>query len=142
MYTGKKKKIIAESEINVIKPALVFGIKGKKRFTAPAILKHTVSRDKENIEIIITGNNFIGKRAQINGKKIIIPKKNPSGLKSFTQAEFKNEEIKITKTLIRNKKTELVINAKLPENYKGTKEELFVSTPAGQVYVEIEVPGI
>ena len=140
--TDDDKNILAESEINIIKPQSASGIKGVRKFAAPIIIKHSIvqnPKNKELLEIKITGENFIGKRANINNKKIVVSKKNKDKL-SLTIAEFRNPDILITRTYTTKKNTELTIKVRLPNDYKSSKEDLFISTPVGQTYIQIQLP--
>ena len=139
-----EKIVYAKSEINIIKPQETKSIKGKT-VNAPLIIKHAINQDpvdKHKVQISIQGKNFIGKRALINGKKTIIPKKNKENLSAFTIAEFRNSNIIISKIKVTNKNSELILEIKLPDKYPGGKEELFISTPSGQTFTEIDLPKI
>jgi hypothetical protein len=41
---------------------------------------------------------------------------------------------------IKEHNTVLVMNIRLPKDYKGGDEELFISTPAGQTFTVIKIP--
>ena len=139
------RNIIAQAEVNIMKPQVLTKINGMafdKPIVENFIIKGDPGRpdDPLSLKIKITGKNFIGKKAKINNKKIIIQRKAGAGqLSRFTYAEFRNSNIAINKIQTEDNNSTLILKIKLPKNYKGSKEELFISTPLGQTFVEIDL---
>ena len=140
------KSAIAQTEVNIIKSQGFTKIKGKV-FNKPIVETYKIKQDPSNpddplsFKIMITGENFIGRRARINNKKVIIPKKVvPGQVSRFTYAEFRNSNITINKIRTKDNNSTLIIKLRLPEDYKGGREELFISTPVGQTFTEIQFP--
>ena len=140
------RNVIAQTEVNIIKSQILTKIKGKA-FDKPIVEFYEIKKDpskpddRSSLKLKIIGKNFIGRRAKINNQKVIIPRKAvPGQLSRFTYAEFRNSAVTINKIRTTNKNSILIIKLKLPENYKGGKEELFISTPVGQVFTEIQFP--
>lgn len=106
----------------------------------PSVAAYTVkynSKNKQIVQVILSGKNLVltdssGLAAKQRGKEKI--KNN-----LLTRIEFKNTNIKIIRSLIKNKKGELVITVKLPKGYRGGIEELIISTPNGQTSIELEL---
>ena len=141
------KSKVAQAEVNVIKPSKLSQIKGKS-FDKPVIDNVLVTKDqskpddKSSIKIEITGKNFIGRRAKINKKEALVLKKSSGQLSRFTYAEFRNSDIEITRIRTKNNNSTLIIKLQLPKNYEGGREELFISTPVGQTFIDIELPTV
>ena len=140
------RSIITQTKVNIIKSQHLAKINGMT-FDKPIIENYIINQDpgrpndKLSLKLKITGKNFIDRKVKINNQKVIILKKViPKEISRFTYAEFRNSEITINKIRIKDNNSTLIIKLKLPKNYKGGKEELFISTPVGQVFTEIQFP--
>lgn len=142
------KNSLVEATVNVTKSQEVSRPNSMaKPFDKPIIEAYKIMSnpgkpdDPYSIKLKITGQNFIGRRAKINSKKVIISRKTTySSSRTFTFAEFRNSNITVNTVHTEDKHKTLLIKLQLPKNYAGGKEELFISTPTGQTFTEIDFP--
>ena len=135
-------KIISHSEINIIKPAIATTTEGKI-LGPPIITRINVLqdlKDKQTCTITALGKDFLENKIKVNNNLITVLEKNSAKTKNLTYAEFRNNRINILDSNIKNNGTELILKIKLPINYSGNKEELFITTPIGEVFSEIQLP--